>query len=66
MSVIHEIIDRIHKNCLKNNCDSTGIINIEFNKCLEKNVDYIQLSPTDVDKFNKKSDYGSNGLIEIQ
>lgn len=53
---LHNIIDLINHNCLKNNCDSPGIINIKLNKFPEKNMDYINLSPTDVEKFNKKED----------
>jgi len=56
---LQPIINRINKNCIKNNCDSAGIISVEFNKYIEKDLDYIHLSPTDMDKFNIKMDYPS-------
>lgn len=40
------ILGRIRINCLKNNCDSVGIINIEFEKILTDA--HIITSPTDL------------------
>ena len=50
-----DILRRIRVNCIKNNCDSIGIINVQFERIL---VDtHIITSPTDLQRFNQKDDY---------
>jgi hypothetical protein len=46
------VLKRIRCNCLKNNCDSVGLMNLEFQKLFED--DQALISQTDLSKFNSK------------